>query len=225
MYDYEMHMHTKEASQCASSFVEEMIHAYQAIGFSGAVITNHFIDGNTAIDRSLPWEDFVDAYSAPYYKGKVEAERVGFDLFFGLEQSYGPGEFLVYGIEPEWLRAHPELNTKDMDIWLRAVNQIGGFMAYAHPFRIRPMPPEEKLILPDMSKVHGIEAYNRGSYPDENEKGVRLLLGDRAGIAGSDRHNANFTKAYGISVKQRVHTNAELAAVLHSKSFSLRLDS
>ncbi len=224
MFDYEMHMHTKEASRCASSSIEEMIDAYMAIGFSGAVITNHFIGGNTGIDRNLPWEDFIDAFSAPYFKGKEMGEQKGFDLLFGLEQSYGPGEFLVYGIEPSWLRAHPELHTKDIGIWFQAVTEVGGFMAYAHPFRIRPMPPMEELTLPDMTKVHGVEAYNRGNYPGENEMAVRILQGSRAGTAGSDTHNASFSKAFGISVSKRIGSNAELAAILHSKQFSLRLD-
>ena len=46
MYRYELHMHTKEGSACAVSLVEDMIKQYVKIGFSGAVVTNHFIRGN-----------------------------------------------------------------------------------------------------------------------------------------------------------------------------------
>ena len=52
MYRYELHMHTKEGSACAVSLVEDMIKQYVKIGFSGAVVTNHFIRGNTCVSRS-----------------------------------------------------------------------------------------------------------------------------------------------------------------------------
>ena len=62
MYKYELHMHTREGSACGRKSIHDMIKRYHSLGFSGAVVTNHFTRGNTAIDRSLDWDSFLDGY-------------------------------------------------------------------------------------------------------------------------------------------------------------------
>lgn len=170
MYRYELHMHTKEGSACAVSLVEDMIKQYVKIGFSGAVVTNHFIRGNTCVSRSLPWEQLIMQYSKAYTNGRKIAEELDFDLFFGIEEGYGNGkEFLAYGFEPEFLLSRPFLRNADLNIWAQEIHSVGGFIAYAHPFRDRDYikNPDE---VPDISIVDGIEGYNRGNRDIENEK-------------------------------------------------------
>lgn len=87
MYRYELHMHTKEGSACAVSLVEDMIKQYVKIGFSGAVVTNHFIRGNTCVSRSLPWEQLIMQYSKAYTNGRKIAEELDFDLFSALKKA------------------------------------------------------------------------------------------------------------------------------------------
>ena len=138
MYRYELHMHTKEGSACAVSSVEDMIKQYVKIGFSGAVVTNHFIRGNTCVSRSLPWEQLIMEYSKAYTNGRKIAEELDFDLFFGIEEGYGNGkEFLAYGFEPEFLLSRPFLRNADLRTWTEEIHSVGGFIAYAHPFRDR----------------------------------------------------------------------------------------
>ena len=117
MYRYELHMHTKEGSACAVDTIEEMIRQYVKIGFSGAAVTNHFIGGNTSVSRDLPWEELISQYSRAYYDGKKVAEKLDFDLLFGIEQGYGDGkEFLAYGFEPEFLKERPFLRNADIQV-------------------------------------------------------------------------------------------------------------
>ena len=54
MYKYETHLHTAPVSRCARSSVEEQLRLYKALGYDGVFITNHFLDGNIHIDKSLP---------------------------------------------------------------------------------------------------------------------------------------------------------------------------
>ena len=56
-YKFEMHSHTNWCSACGNSSPEEMAAAYWDAGYAGMVITDHFLSGNSAVDRSLPWED------------------------------------------------------------------------------------------------------------------------------------------------------------------------
>ena len=52
MFKYEMHCHTNAISKCAISTPLEMVQAYYEAGFAGVVFTDHFIHGNTTVDRS-----------------------------------------------------------------------------------------------------------------------------------------------------------------------------
>ena len=215
MYRYELHMHTKEGSACAVSLVEDMIKQYVKIGFSGAVVTNHFIRGNTCVSRSLPWEQLIMQYSKAYTNGRKIAEELDFDLFFGIEEGYGNGkEFLAYGFEPEFLLSRPFLRNADLNIWAQEIHSVGGFIAYAHPFRDRDYitNPDE---VPNISIVDGIEGYNRGNRDIENEKAIRVFgNADTIITAGSDLHSTDFDSAYGIETQHRIRSNEELVKTL-----------
>ncbi len=232
MFRYELHMHTSEGSACGHSTVHDMIKRYKELGFSGAVVTNHFFCGNTCVDRTLPWEAFVEEYSRAYREGKKTAKELDFDLLFGVEENYGNGkEFLVYGIEPEFLLKNPQLGVgyeefmlgkrADVKAWSQAVRAAGGLMAYAHPFRVRPYIKEPDKM-PDLSLVDGIEVYNYCNQPEENIKAAYMFGStDKVLIAGSDLHATNFDEAYGVWLKKRAKTEKELVKALFGGKFTV----
>ena len=224
MYRYELHMHTAEGSACAQTAVHDMIRRYVELGFAGAVVTNHFITGNTAIDRNLPWEDFIKAYSRAYYEGLEAARELDFDLLFGVEESYGGGkEILAYGFEPDFLLERPYLRHAPVSVWSEEVRKVGGFLAYPHPFRQRWYIPEPRLM-PDLSLVDGVEIYNRGNAPEDNDYAAKIFAPmDITCIAGSDTHNTDFDDPCGIELRERVRTSAQLAKKLHARDFALRI--
>src|SRR5699024_11950905 len=65
-YRYEMHCHCNWCSACAHSSPQAMAQAYYQAGYAGMVLTDHFLSGNSAIDRSLPWKDKAEAYWRAY---------------------------------------------------------------------------------------------------------------------------------------------------------------
>ena len=48
MYKYETHLHTCEASACASAKGEEQARRYKELGYDGIIVTDHFFNGNTS---------------------------------------------------------------------------------------------------------------------------------------------------------------------------------
>ena len=102
-------MHDKECSKCGQSAGSSYIDKAKREGFAGFVITNHFYRGNTAIDRSLAWADFVDAYRQDYETLKAEAASQDMDVLFGIEDTYDDEHhMLIYGISPDLWAATPE---------------------------------------------------------------------------------------------------------------------
>ena len=222
MYRYEMHMHTIEGSLCGHSTIDEMVRAYHAKGYAGAVVTNHFIGGNTAVDRALPWEEIVKEYSRCWYEGQAAAKELDFDLLFGVEEGYGEGkEFLVYGLEPDFMLAHPELEHGGLAAWSKAVREAGGVLVYAHPFRQRGYIPDGR-VMPDMSYADGVELYNFCNTEEDNDEAVRVFGEmDCIKVAGGDIHRADFEASWGIVSEKRLRTGKELAEALKSGNFSI----
>lgn len=224
MYKYNLHVHSSGGSACSGSTVEEMIKRHKEVGFTGFALTNHFKHGNTGIDRNLSWEKFVKQYYSFYYNALETADKLDFDLFFGIEEAYDWGkEFLVYGINPETLIAHPELQEFNIKNWSKVVRENNGFIAYAHPFRTAWYIPDP-YTKPDLSLVDGIEIHNMGNKPENNERAAETFKNSgKILIAGGDLHYTDFTDSYGIAVNERIKTDEQLVTVLKTNQFELYL--
>ena len=110
-YLYETHIHTSQGSACGRSRGSEYISMYQDLGYSGIIITDHFYRGNTGVDRALPWEPWVQQFCQGYEDAREEGAQRGFDVFFGWEEGFDGDEYLIYGLDKEWLLQHPEVRT------------------------------------------------------------------------------------------------------------------
>lgn len=156
-YLYETHTHTKEASACASCTAEESVWAHKKAGYTGIILTNHFFYGNTAVYRKLPWDVWVHEFCRPYEHAKKEGKKAGLQVFFGWEAGYDGTEFLVYGLDEEWLISHPQIKDASIEEQYNMVKESGGMVIHPHPFREEFYIPEIRLY-PEY--VDGVEAYN-----------------------------------------------------------------
>jgi len=134
-YLYETHLHTKEGSSCGVSGGREYVQKYKDLGYSGIIITDHFFNGNCRADRNLPWKKWVQEYIRGYEHTKEEGSRRGFDVFFGWEETLDGNDYLIYGLDKEWLLAHPEAANWTPEEQFDEVRRYGGCVVLAHPFR------------------------------------------------------------------------------------------
>lgn len=51
-------------------------------GYSGAVITDHFFNGNCGVDQRQPWVDKVNDFCAGYEAAVEAAKGLDFDVLF-----------------------------------------------------------------------------------------------------------------------------------------------
>lgn len=134
-YLYDTHVHTRQASACGTCTGADMARAYKKAGYTGIMITDHFFYGNTAIDRNLPWENWVEAFYLGYADAKAEGDRIGLQVLWGWESGYRGTEFLIFGLNKEWLLAHPEIRDASIKEQYRLVHEGGGIVIHAHPYR------------------------------------------------------------------------------------------
>ena len=160
-YLYETHLHTSEGSACAKNTGAEMVQAYKKAGYTGMIVTDHFFYGNTAVDRKLPWTEWVEAFCKGYENAKEEGDRIGFQVFFGWESGYQGTEFLVYGLDKEWLLQHPEIKDASIEEQYQLVKKDGGMVIHAHPYREASYIPEIRLYPEYVDGVEGLNASHK----------------------------------------------------------------
>lgn len=188
MYLYETHLHTAQGSLCGVSEGREYPALYKALGYSGIFITDHFFQGNCAVDRSLPWEEKIRLYMLGYLDAKAEGDCIGFDVFFGIEQNYGCDEYLLYGIDREFLLAHPDMESWPRSRLIDEVHAIGGCVIQAHPFRERAY---IKTVRLSPYTVDGVEGVNMGNRPSEDLAAIHYAQKlNLTMTCGSDIHSA-----------------------------------
>ena len=197
-YKYETHLHTSEASKCGSSQGAEYISVYKKLGYDGIFVTDHFFGGNTAVSHELDWKSRIEQYCSGYKHALEEAKRQNavdggnFKVFFGIEQTFHGDDYLIYGLDKNWLLDHPDVESMNHQQLFDAVNREGGLMIQAHPFRLRGYIGAIHL---HPREVHGVEVYNGGNTPDQND--LALVYAQTYGFpmtSGSDIHNIGFAQ-------------------------------
>lgn len=190
MMRWETHAHTAEGSACAYASAADMALGCKKAGFDGMFVTDHFYHGNTAVERSLPWEEWVRQFSLGYHHAKETGDRIGLRVCFGWEYSFQGSDFLTYGLPPEWLKAHPETISLALPDYLRLIRESGGCIIHAHPFR-EAWYVEMIRLMPDFED--GVEVFNGGNQ-EQIFNDRALWYAESFGLpqtAGSDAHSAD----------------------------------
>lgn len=222
IYKYDTHLHTSSASDCAAASPEEMVDFYRARGYSGFVVTDHFMNGNSSVDRSLPWHEQIDWFCSGYEKAKAYGDKVGFSVFLGIEYNFQGTEFLLYGLDKPWLKAHPELMELSLCKALRLVRGAGAFVIHAHPFREAGYIEMVRLV-PDLTDA--VEIFNvgnlwRGGKANERARAYAASYG-LPPVSGSDRHHAEGDLDAGIILQAPAADISDIISAIRARSHNL----
>lgn len=222
MYKFETHLHTSACSACGMSSAVEMIDAAKEKDYSGIIITNHFYHGNTCIDRTLPWKDFVNAYADEYYSAKEYGEINGITVFFGVEEAFDFGkEMLIYGLTPETIARCPEFVNMSVKEISDFTHENNGLLVCAHPYRDRAYILNPNAD-PDPTLFDAIECYNHANHPQENEKAFIFAKNNNLVMsAGSDVHRAEDFGASGIAFEEKVTEYEHFLELFQKSKFKI----
>ena len=211
-YLYETHMHTCQGSACGKSRGREHIQYYRDAGYTGIIITDHFFGGNTAVDRSLPWEERIDLFFRGFEDAREEGDRAGLDVFFGYEQNFSGDEYLIYGLDKAYMKSHPEMEHWTRRQQLEEVHRAGGCVVQAHPFRMRDYMDRIRL---GRGFCDAIEAANAGNHPMDDARALRY--GREMNVlmtAGSDNHCSPPKESYGVWLNERLTGIADYVRII-----------
>ena len=215
MYRYETHLHTAPVSKCARATVLENLEFYKKQGYDGVFITNHFLDGNVSVDRSLPYNEQIEYYFSDYEEGVRLSKEMGIKVFFGVEISNRGTDFLVYGLDKEWFLCHPEIMQMKKSEELKLFMDSGALVIQAHPYREAAYIDHIRLF---PRCVHGVEIINASM--NEFVNGMARHYADSYGLihfAGSDNHVAGNRSYYaGMETEMPIESEADFVKTVLS---------
>lgn len=211
-YLYETHLHTSQGSACGKGNGADMARACRKAGYAGIIVTDHNWGGNTAVDRRLPWRLWVEGFFKGYEDAKREGDSIGLDVFFGYEAGYRGTEFLIYGVDKEFMLTTPELWEATVEEQFSLVHEAGGIVVHAHPFREEPYIPEIRLYPEYVDGVEGINA--KHSNPESNAHNQTVF--DERAIAYAREHGLPMTAGSDIHTTELLGGGMAFARKLSS---------
>ena len=159
-------------------------------GYTGVIVTDHFFNGNTSVSSHLGWEERVNAFMKGFEDAFNEGKKYDMDVFFGWEACYHGTEFLIYGLDKEWLLHHEDILTWSIEEQYEQVTNSGGMVVHAHPFREAFYIPEVRLY---PNHVDAVEVYNMSNERLDTEFNKRAKeyaeQNQLPMTGGSDVHN------------------------------------
>ena len=217
---FELHTHTKENDIVVTKNAPEIVKMYHDKGYEGMVITNHLFDLSFEWYKdelqNAPHKKIIDHYLTGYRNAKKAGDALNMVILLGLELRFDNtiNDYLVYGIDEDFLYNSPLLNTLTLDEFLK--NKPENALVYqAHPFR-------DNMTITNPKKLFGVEVYNGGTTKLRNE--MANMWADLHGlkkISGSDYHVLQHLARGGVNFYSRVETVQELVTELNYEGYTL----
>ncbi len=221
-YLYETHLHTSQASACAHCTGAKMAKACKKAGYTGIIVTDHNWGGNTAVNKTLPWKQWVEEFVKGYEDAAQMGERIGLDVFFGYEAGYDGTEFLIYGLDKQFMLGHPQLRTATIQEQFDLVHSGGGLVVHAHPFREAGYIPGIRLYPEYVDGVEGVNATHSNprsdshNHPEFDSKA--MAYAEEHGFfltAGSDIHTTDLLDG-GMAFRRRMTSMQDFMSALRN---------
>ncbi len=206
-YLIDTHVHTSEVSSCGKVPAANMARYYKDAGYQGIIITDHYYDRYFEALGDLPWEAKVQKYLSGYKAALEEGKRIGLNVMFGIELRFhdSPEDYLVYGIDEEFLINNPELYRYTLKSFKELIDHQNILIFQAHPFRagVKPAPP---------ALLHGVEVFNGHPRHDSHNELAYKFAAENGllMIAGSDAHQPQDVGRAGICLPHPICSVREL---------------
>lgn len=206
-------MHTDSGSLCSRISAKEQVRQYKEAGYDGIVVTDHFVNGNSAVDRRLSWHEQMDMQFRGYREAAEAGAKCGLRVYEGTEFAYCGTEFIILGLGCQWFKEHPEIAYTTPERFLPVFRAVGAAVIHAHPYREASYISEVRLF-PEL--VDAVEGYNLHNLPEWNEKAMLYAAENSLPVtSGSDCHDYG-TLGAGIRLDREPDDAIDLAEIIKS---------
>ena len=212
-YKTEMHAHSWPCSGCSQIPPESIVKIYSALGYTSVVLTNHF---NPSMRFYGEKDEALKAYLRDYHTAVEYGEKYGVNVILGCEIRFSENanDYLLYGIDEEFLTDAYEYIEKDVEEFSGWFRNDSRLFIQAHPFRNGMTEIEPSLL-------DGIETFNM--HPNHNSRvavAVKYAKENNCTVTcGTDYHHPNHEGMISMLTKKPITNSFELASVLKSRDY------
>lgn len=218
-FKFDPHLHTAETSKCGRIPAAKLVDTYHARGYQGIAITDHLHETYISLLYCYDdWDTCVDRFMDGYRRAKARGDEIGLSVIFGIELRFleNDNDYLIYGADEQFLRAHPYLHRMGHQAFYDAFKDEVLIIS-AHPFR-----ENNQVVYPDC--VHGIELVN--CHPDHancNEQAL-LLAKQKPSLyrlCGSDTHRKGDEALGWVLFENPIHDSLDYKKAVESRRYTL----
>lgn len=215
-YKTELHVHTMLVSPCADTPLEDVVQRYADAGYTTVVVTDHYTP-NIIDNAGETWEQKITHYLSGY-RAMKELAQGKFNVLLGCELRFVENfnDYLVYGMDEEFLYTHPELHKMTLKEFSAFAKEHGLLLVQAHPFR-------SKMTVVNPQLLDGVEAFN-GHIGHESKNYLANELANRYGLiktSGTDFHHPTHKPSGGILTDEPITSVPQLVKILKSGNYTL----
>lgn len=212
----ELHFHTAESSSCGKVPVKQGLAMYREAGYEAVVVTDHFSRSVCGMPGQRGWDEVVEGFLVGYRTARAEGEQLGIRIYLGMELRFphDDNDFLVYGLDEEYIFSHPWLYESDLASVHEQFSRESIAIFQAHPFRSVCTPADPKLI-------DGVEIFN-GNQRQISHNDQAMAWAEKWGLPGisaSDFHRPEDLTGIGVRLETLPESGKELAQMLTAGKF------
>lgn len=214
VFKVDTHVHTSESSSCGRVPGAQMAAIYADAGYDAMVVCDHYYDGFFHEKAHLDWPRQVDRYLRGYRAVREASETLGVGVFLGVELRLQDSlnDYLVFGLDEEYLYANPRLYRLPLWEVRQLLDQVGALLVQAHPFRPR-------MVRADPEVLHGVEVMN--GHPNHSSDNPSALQWARQhGLlmtGGSDAHFLEGVLRVHMQFERALTDGADLARAIRAR--------
>ncbi len=219
-YLYETHVHTSEVSHCGHVPAADVVRLYIERGFNGLVLTDHINHSTFRKMEDASWDEKITFYLTAYNIACETAAKLDpdFRVLLGAELRLDgfDNDYLLFGVDEAFLRAHPDLMQMQFSQMADCVHEAGMLVVQAHPFR-------EDMTIVDWTLLDGVEVFN-GNPGHESNNPIADAWAGRHGLlktSGNDFHGEFGEKLGGIRTLLPIEDNEHLVQLLQLGQYEL----
>ena len=131
----DLHAHSSGISRCCRADGQEVVRIAKEVGIEGLVLTNHY-QKSYIINNDVT--GFARRYIDEYDYVKSEGEKIGLNVYFGIEVTLSKHRdihVLIYGVDTSFVEEYSDIFDYTQEDLYRLVKKHNGILVQAHPYR------------------------------------------------------------------------------------------
>lgn len=215
---FDLHVHTKETSNCGQVPAAEVVERYINLGYDGICITDHMNTGNLK-NKGENYGEKAISFLKGYHAAK-EAAGDRLKVILGMEIRFADydNDYLVFGFDEDFILNNDLLRFEELEEFRPFADENGLCVIQAHPFR-------KNMTIVSPRLLDGMEVYN-GHGGHDSRNAIAYLWAEKYGLrmtSASDFHRETGMEPGGVYFDRMPESSYDVRDMIINREYSLKI--